>query len=167
MVATCWSPAWNWIISRHALRILFGLPHEFLRHGYPTKLKVPTMAHLACIPPGHLEWKDKKLQAVAPSDDHAKNRAYRTPFMTFHMHFLTFVVVFDSCCSHWQVQVQDVLVSICTTRLIVRTCCCHLGFLVPSCCSFYRISSNCSCLKVDMRNSIVTLPATMVLLEGN
>lgn len=39
----------------HALRILFGLPHEFLRHGYATKLKVPTMAHLVCIPPGGRE----------------------------------------------------------------------------------------------------------------
>ncbi|CAJ1338665.1 unnamed protein product [Effrenium voratum] len=41
----------------HALRILFGLPHEFGRHGYPTKLKTSTMAHLACFPPGSREAK--------------------------------------------------------------------------------------------------------------
>jgi len=36
----------------HALRVLFGLPNEFLRHGYPTQLKVPTMAQLLCFLPG-------------------------------------------------------------------------------------------------------------------
>merc|ERR1711924_51519 len=36
----------------HALRILFALPHEFQRHGYPKKLKVPTVAHLGCFVPG-------------------------------------------------------------------------------------------------------------------
>jgi hypothetical protein len=35
----------------HALRILFALPHEFQRNGYPAKLKVPTMAHLSCFVP--------------------------------------------------------------------------------------------------------------------
>ena len=54
----------------HALRILFGLPHEFLRHGYPTKLKVPTMAHLACIPPGGYE----KLHRDFACDNGASGR---------------------------------------------------------------------------------------------
>jgi len=36
----------------HALRILFALPHEFQRNGYPVRLKVPTMAHLGCFMPG-------------------------------------------------------------------------------------------------------------------
>jgi hypothetical protein len=35
----------------HALRILFALPNEFQRHGYPARLKVPTMAHLGCFLP--------------------------------------------------------------------------------------------------------------------
>eukprot|EP00930_Biecheleria_cincta_P046045 TRINITY_DN31757_c0_g1_i1.p1 TRINITY_DN31757_c0_g1~~TRINITY_DN31757_c0_g1_i1.p1 ORF type:complete len:475 (-),score=108.63 TRINITY_DN31757_c0_g1_i1:26-1450(-) len=39
----------------HALRILFGLPHEFAKNGYPRQLKVPTMAHLSCFPRGSLE----------------------------------------------------------------------------------------------------------------
>ncbi|CAE7701651.1 Smyd1 [Symbiodinium pilosum] len=46
----CMSPEFQ-----HALRILFGLPHEFARNKYGMKLKVPTMAHLACIPPGAKE----------------------------------------------------------------------------------------------------------------
>jgi len=36
----------------HALRVIFGLPHEIQRHGYPVRLKVPTMAHLSCFLPG-------------------------------------------------------------------------------------------------------------------
>merc|ERR1712190_303865 len=35
----------------HALRVLFGLPNEIEKHGYPCKLKVPTMAHLSCFSP--------------------------------------------------------------------------------------------------------------------
>eukprot|EP00928_Gymnodinium_smaydae_P057527 TRINITY_DN40764_c0_g1_i1.p1 TRINITY_DN40764_c0_g1~~TRINITY_DN40764_c0_g1_i1.p1 ORF type:complete len:465 (-),score=126.67 TRINITY_DN40764_c0_g1_i1:112-1506(-) len=35
----------------HALRIMFGLPHELARHGYPVPLQVPTMAQLGCLPP--------------------------------------------------------------------------------------------------------------------
>merc|ERR1712232_866372 len=35
----------------HALRILFALPNEFQRSGYPARLKVPTMAHLGCFTP--------------------------------------------------------------------------------------------------------------------
>jgi len=52
----------------HALRILFGLPHEIMRHGYPKKLKVPTMAHLACFPPETLErlHVDNPAQAGSP-----------------------------------------------------------------------------------------------------
>lgn len=36
----------------HALRVLFGLPHELQRNGYLSRLKVPTMAHLGCFLPG-------------------------------------------------------------------------------------------------------------------
>merc|ERR1712183_303538 len=35
----------------HALRVLFGLPHEIQKHGFPGQLKVPTMAHLSCFSP--------------------------------------------------------------------------------------------------------------------
>eukprot|EP00747_Dinoflagellata_sp_TGD_P167157 gnl/TRDRNA2_/TRDRNA2_191103_c0_seq1.p1 gnl/TRDRNA2_/TRDRNA2_191103_c0~~gnl/TRDRNA2_/TRDRNA2_191103_c0_seq1.p1 ORF type:complete len:472 (+),score=100.39 gnl/TRDRNA2_/TRDRNA2_191103_c0_seq1:33-1418(+) len=34
----------------HALRVLFGLPHEIARQGYPKQLKVPSMAYLGCLP---------------------------------------------------------------------------------------------------------------------
>lgn len=34
---------------QHALRVLFGLPHEIQKNGYPAKLKVPTMANLSCL----------------------------------------------------------------------------------------------------------------------
>merc|ERR1712032_1023501 len=34
------------------LRVLFGLPYELVRAGYPQKLSVPTMVHLGCLPPG-------------------------------------------------------------------------------------------------------------------
>jgi len=37
---------------QHALRILFALPHEFQRNGYPVRLKVPTMALLSYLEPG-------------------------------------------------------------------------------------------------------------------
>jgi len=37
------------------LRVLFGLPYELVRAGYPQKLSVPTMVYLACLPPGALE----------------------------------------------------------------------------------------------------------------
>merc|ERR1719353_2482265 len=36
----------------HALKVLFALPHEFQKNGYPHQLKVPTMAHLSCLMPG-------------------------------------------------------------------------------------------------------------------
>lgn len=145
--------------SRHALRILFGLPHEFLRHGYPTKLKVPTMAHLACIPPGHLEWKVWKLQALAPFEI-MLCRVYRTLFMTFHMNFLTVLIVFDSGCS-------QSLTSTSSRCSSFHQAAPQDGLFGHVAAGFSGISSNCSCLKVDMRNSIVTLPATMVLLEEN
>eukprot|EP00439_Symbiodinium_sp_Y106_P046912 s7180_g6.t1 len=58
-VFECWIPypSRRWMSSefQHALRILFGLPHEFCRHNYGAKLKVPTMAHLAGIPAGAKE----------------------------------------------------------------------------------------------------------------
>lgn len=160
MVETCWKPAWNWIFfSRHALRILFGLPHEFLRHGYPTKLKVPTMAHLACIPPGHLEWKVWKLQALAPFEI-MLCRVCNTLFITFHMNFLTVLIVFDSGCS-------QSLTSTSSRCSSFHQAAPQDGLFGHVAAGFSGISSNCSCLKVDMRNSIVTLPATMVLLEEN
>ena len=42
----------------HALRVLFGLPHEIARHGYPKSLKLPTMAYLGCLPAhdGFADW---------------------------------------------------------------------------------------------------------------
>jgi len=48
----------------HAVRVLFGLPYEIARAGYPVKLKVPTMAQLNCFPPGKAR---EKLHLDAPA----------------------------------------------------------------------------------------------------
>ena len=159
MVETCWKPAWIGFFFEacftHPLWPTTWVSSTWLSY----QVESTNNGTLGVYSTWPLGMKSVETSSTCPIWDHAL-QGIPYSFHDFPYEFPDVLIVFDSGCS-------QSLTSTSSRCSSFHQAAPQDGLSGHVAAGFSGISSNCSCLKVDMRNSIVTLPATMVLLEEN